>query len=300
MDGTYRSMHTFGYGRNGGYAYTMNANDWQQMWYALERHSLLAPEAPLGVGVVLGTSRFNDPQHAEFSGGGMGGSSLDANVSDVANVVRRMQDGGISVPFSTNAATLANWKGSAPLLLLNLSEFSDTEIGAVRAAITRGARVAAFSGAGTLPKSAAVLFGVTADGVPTSGQSAGKWRGKPVVLTNSTILMLGSYSTLESEDLNVLGPILKQGLDLPITFAAGTSGYGFKMEGRSYIEVEDWLETGRTVSIRLKADPKAQSARACELNENHSVPVTREGNDWVMTFPIKPADANVICVEEQL
>lgn len=297
-DGNYRSMHTFGYNRNGGYAYTMNANDWQQMWNTQERHSLLAPESPLGAGVVLGTSKLGDPRYAEFTGGGMGGSSLDEAVGQIADAIRYLHDAGVSIPFSTNASSLAKWSGTTPLLLLNLCDFSDTELTSVKSALARGAHVAAFAGPDPLSPAAAALFGVTSDGAAVDGHKAGEYAGRPIIAGKGTLLIEGEYEGLDEESGRALAPLLHGALDLPITYDDGTAGYGFTMGSQSYIEVEDWMEQGREVKIRLRANPLAKYARACEINEHRPVAVARDGDEWLFTLPIRPGDADVICVEE--
>lgn len=297
-DGVYRSMHAYGYNRNGGEAFTMTQNDWQQWWQAQERHSLIAPEAPLGLGVVLSTALLNDPAHTEFSGGGMGGSPIESRVMDIAGVVNCLQDAGLSVPFSANMATIAQWKGDAPLLLLNVGQFSAPEIAALKAIAARGVRLAAFAGEGPLPPEVASLFGVAADGQPISARPVAAYRGKQALATEFTLLIPGGYEDLSDDDARVLAPLLAKILALPVTYPEGTEGYAFKCQGDSMIEIEDWMDHGRTVPIRLRASSGAQTAQACELDDHQTLPVHRDGPDWIIDLPLRPGDGDLVCVRE--
>ena len=274
-DGVYHSMHTFGYNRNAGEAYTMTDNDWQQWWQVEERHSLLSPDAPLGVGLVLNTDFLSDPRQTFFSGGGMGGSAAEANIMAVANVLRRLHEAGVSVPFSTNTTALAHWTGAAPLLILNLSQATPPELAVLRRLAARGVRMAAFVGDRSLPAGAASLF------------------ARP-----NTLLIPGSITAFSASAAQALAPRLHRALRLPITYPAGTAGYGFTMQGKSFVEIEDWMEQGRVVSLRLRARRTARTARACEINDHQTLPVHRDGADWVISLPLRPGDGDVVCVEE--
>ena len=171
-------MHTYGYNTNAGLAYTMTENDWQEWWRVQERHSLIAPDGPIGAGVVISTARFANPEQASFSGnGGSGSSEADAQVRAVARVVRRLQEAGVSVPFTANAAVLDRWSGAAPLILLDIDLFSDTELAAVRKLKARGVKLAAFPSqvGGTLAGATGELFGVLPEGSPARAPGWASW-----------------------------------------------------------------------------------------------------------------------------
>ena len=104
-----------------------------------DRHSLIAPDGPLGAGIIISTARFSDASGAAFSGsGGNGKGPADAQVRDVSSVVRALHDAAISVAFSGNAAMLDKWQGSAPLILLDLCRFSDAEVAKLADLVARG------------------------------------------------------------------------------------------------------------------------------------------------------------------
>lgn len=293
MDGVYRSMHAYGFSSNAGEAFTMTDNDWQQWWRLQQRHSLIAPDGPLGLGVVLATSPLGQLQTACFSGGGMGGSKMDTEVLKVAGAIRSLHDAGVSIPFTTNAAALAKWKGQAPLLILNLCDCSPPEIAALRALRARGARLAAFTGDNPLSTQAAALF-ASAD-----SRVVGERLNRPITATSTTLLIPGGYAGLSDADARLLTPLLQTICDLPIVFPDGAAGYGFTMRGDSFIEIEDWLEQGRTVSIRLRASASARTARACELNDHRPLPIRRDGPDWIIDLPLRPGGADLVCIREE-
>jgi len=96
----------------------------------------------------------------------------------------------------------------------------------------------------------------------------------------------------------MLQPVLDRNLQLPIQFPAGTAGYGFTMRGQKYIEVEDWMEQGRTISLRLRTSPSATSAAACEVNDHQTLSVHRDGAYWSIDLPLRPGDGDLVCVQE--
>jgi hypothetical protein len=296
--GSYRSMHSYGYNLNAGFSYTMTANDWLEFWRVEERHSLLSPEAPLGVGLVMSTARRSDPAHVAFSGGGEVTETL-SELPLFENAYRRFQDQGISIPFSANAGILAKWKGSTPLILLNLCDFSDEEITAVHDLLVRGVHLVAFQGDRTLTAAAATAFGVHADGSPDSARSLSRDETHAITAHDNAVLISGSAAGLSPQQVKALLAIIEPILDSPLHFPAGTSGYGFIMGSQQFLVVEDWREEGRVVDVRLHARPGAMSASACDLNDHLPLTVTRTGADWTIQVPLRPADAALICVEER-
>src|ERR1019366_5830920 len=101
-------------------------------------------------------------------------------------------------------------------------------------------------------------------------------------LFRSTLLIPGpaaAFTTLAAIDL---APRLDSALQLPISFPAGTSGYGFTSQGLRYIVLEDWREEGRTVQLRLIATPGSRTAQAVDVNDNRTLAVSRDGDWWVI------------------
>jgi hypothetical protein len=282
----------------------MTANDWQEWWRLQEQHSLLAPDGPLGAGVVISTARFAEPEHAAFSGsGGTGHSDADRQVRTVAGVVRRLHEAGVSVPFAANAAVLDAWPGTAPLVVLDLCQLSASEVATLRKLHARGVRLAAFQGPGPLSLAAAELFGVRPDGQAAAGQrvalvATATPTPTQVIATATTLLIDASADALTPAAAQDLVPPLRSVLQLPLDFPPGTAGYGFESQGQKYVVVEDWLEQGRTVSLRLRADPRAGSVHAVDVNDHRPLAVRRDGADWVIELPLRPGDAALVCVEE--
>ena len=82
-NGTYSSSFAYGFGNNGGEAWNMALNDYQQAWNAAERFSLLYPDAPLGAGLVVNSSPVDSPSSTLFNGGGMDRSARPRRLWDV-------------------------------------------------------------------------------------------------------------------------------------------------------------------------------------------------------------------------
>ena len=271
--GRYCSLYTYGYNENGGIAYTMNADDWQQLWRVQVLQSLLRPTDPIGAGLIVANSEMATPRHCSFTGTETGWNNADRLVATVAHTVRRLQEAGLSVPFAANASTLAHWKGTAPLILLNPGQFSAAEIQSVEALALRGVRIAAF--VGNLP-------------------------GKPpaFLTTCSATVLRADPSSLTARQAEALAPVLRDSLDLRLRFPTGVLGYGFRCGRRECLVIENWLNFGRTVVVRLRAEPHARSAAACELTNGRSLSIQRNHNDWNIRIPLRPGGAAVVCLQE--
>ncbi|MEI7732774.1 MAG: hypothetical protein WCO56_24595, partial [Verrucomicrobiota bacterium] len=300
-DGAYHSMHTYAYNANAGFAFTMTQNDWQEYWRVQERHSLIAPEAPIGAGVVISTARFADPERAAFSGsGGWGASEADEQVRSAARTVRRLHEVGVSVPFSANVGTLDQWTNATPLVLVGVDLFSNEEIAALRKLKQRGVPLAAFTSknCGALPKALGDLFGVNPDGSPAAGTRIGELAGKPLVAAPLTLFAATPCDELNTTQTAFLAEAMRQHLQLPLVFPPGTAGYGFTSQGMNYIVVEDWREQGRNVTVRLRASAGTVHADAVDVNDHRSLMVRRDGTDWVIDLPLRPGDGTLIAVQE--
>ena len=300
-DGSYRAMNTYGYNFNGGAAFTLNENDYNQWQRVEERQSLLTPEAPIGAGLIFSTAYLEAPESLQISGGGPGGSSADKETMRVASFVRRLHENGISLPFSGNAGMLARWEGTAPLVLVNAERFGSAELAALRRFTARGGRVVAFGQVGErtgLSPEVALFFGVNAEGKAQAGQKAGTFAGRDVTVRGATLFVpLGPLPLTESEGRE-LAPLLKAHLDLPLRFEPGSAGYGFRSGGRSFVVVEDWREEGRRATVYLKAAAGVRGLRAASVNEHEPLKVSRKGGEWAIEVPLRPGDAELICVEE--
>lgn len=302
-DGNYRSMFTYGYGMNGGSSYTMSLNDWQENWLMQERQSLIYPDGPIGAGLIIGSSAMDHPETALFSGGGMGDSPASHVVDSIASIFGELQHAGLSIPFVASASFVAQWKGHAPLIVADLSVFSDDEIAVLKKLIDAGTRVAAFQGAAPLSAAAASLFGVHLDGTSDGGEVVGQINKPPtteklpIIAHASTLFIPADANAMDADGMRILGPLLVSRLDLPVRFPEGTAGYGFTDGNLSFIVVEDWLDEGRSVAVRVHAGA-GKSARAVNVNDHESLVVHRDKSDWVIDLPLKPGDGALIALSE--
>ena len=273
-DGRYGSVYSVGYSENVGIAYTLSEDDWQQWWQLQQRHTLIAPESPIGAGLVVATSfRASGPQ-IQFSGGGETGNE-GAEVKLVAQTFLRLHEAGIAVPFAANITALGKWHGSAPLIVVNLWQFSVPEVSILEGLRARGIRVAVFQSPQPLIPEAAALL-----------QRAG------------VTLLPGQAAALTPDVAKKMAAGLHQSLDLPIVFADGTAGYGFQSGGIGYIVVEDWQEQGRDVQIMVKASRGVSSANACDVNDHRRLKITRQDAWWRIDVPLRPGDGVLIAIEE--
>jgi hypothetical protein len=296
--GEYHLTCAYGFGMNAGTSWCMTLNDYQQAFDMQERLSLITPDAPLGAGLVIGNSSWNDPQHATFSGGGMGGSPADTIIDGVAKAFGTLCDLRIPVAFSTNVAALANWKANTPIIVLNVPELSAEEISILQGLHDRGMRIVGFGG-GAISVDAAHLFGVTPDGGAAEAKAVGSVLGNPVMATGSTLLIEAPYGEISADDLSGVARAMREVLSADLQFPAGTSGYGFVRGKQKFVVVEDWREQGREVAIRLRAGAGASSATAVNVNDHLPVDVKRDGQDWVVSFATRPGDGTLLCVEER-
>ena len=73
--------------------------------------------------MVVSNASWDDPDHATYSGGGMGDSEADDKIAAVAKGIGALSEIGIPVSFTSNVTALDRWSGTAPLILLDMSGF---------------------------------------------------------------------------------------------------------------------------------------------------------------------------------
>ena len=140
----------------------------------------------------------------------MGDSPAQHAIEVVAPIFGELQHAGLSIPFMASASSLSQWKGQTPIIVADLSVFSDQEIGILKKLVDAGTPVAAFQGAGQLSVPARELFGIKADGTSDPGEVVGQIdNGKGSVIAHGKILFISADATrLNSESLRILGPLL--------------------------------------------------------------------------------------------
>ncbi len=273
LDGHYGSIYSYGYNSNAGVSFTMTENDWKQWWLLQERHSLISPEEPVGAGLVISTSRHADPKHIVFSAGEV--TYVGSDVRLLASTFKYLHEAGLSLPFATNIAALEKWKGSAPLIVIDLDTFSDEEVAILDKLQARGIRIVAFAGQQKPSSRAAAIF------------------SRP-----NTMLLPMAAATLNARKASDLAQQFHTALNMPLQFPPGTCGYGFRMKGTNFVVIEDWLEQGRIAPLRLRATSGSTSARACNINDHAAVPARRDGDFWVLDVPLRPGDGTLLAIEE--
>ena len=162
----------------------------------------------------------------------------------------------------------------------------------------RGVKLAAFCGAEKVPPAVAAFFGVNADGLPPEDAKVSSIAGKPIVSEDGKMFVRFSAARLTAADAREIARLLREQLVIPITFPAGTTGYGFESNGRSFIVVEDWLEQGRTVLLRVRAKAGAKGLRAADANDHRALLTKLDGADWTIELPLRPGDAALVAFEE--
>ena len=296
MDGTFTSMHSFGFNSNLGDPMTLTSIDYDQWKRVRDLFVLLRPDSPLGAGLVIGNQYLDNPLNTRFSGSNPEGSAESHAIMKSLGILERA---GLSVPFSANVLALNQWTGKAPLIVLNLEKLQPEEIAVLRKTMERGVRVAAFySGDAPLPAEASALFGVDAHGsLAADGKSIGNVAGHAIVASGNNLFVPLSAETMQQEQVDSIASMLLEKLDIPIHFDAGSTGYGFTSNGREFIELEDWREEARPLHLRVHSNG-GSSAVAVEVNDSVPLPVKKDGDDWVIDVPTRPGDGNLICLQE--
>jgi hypothetical protein len=296
-DGGYGAMSIYGYNTNGGLAYTLNELDYNQWEQTQIKQSLLFPSAPIGAGVIVSNARYEKPENALFD---CDEGNLFPEAHLVQDAVQRLGYAGVSISFSGNASLLDGWKNQAPLILLNLQDFSDAEQNTVFQMAASGRPLVVFQGEGTSPLSAraAALFGVTTDGAIADGLEVAKIQGRSVVEKGNCLYVPAEPGKMSQEEANALAPILRKALAQVITFPSGTTGYGFVSNGRNFVVVEDWREEGRVAELRVRADSQATALLAVDTNDNRPLQTVKDGENWVIQLPLRPGDASLVAFKE--
>jgi hypothetical protein len=293
-DGSYSSMHAFGYKFNVGSGLTVVSEEFDARERVKELHSLLTPEEPLGAGIVLSTAWYEKPENFRFE---CGDPMSFPECRHLAYAVWYLHDAGISIPFSANARCLENWQGNAPLLIANLHQFSEQELAMLGKLAARGVRLVAFSHDEQLSAAAAALFGVHDDATPADGTTAGQIAGRPIVAKGNCLLIPLATSKLTAMDTRSLAPLLRRHLKQTIIFPAGTAGYAFRSNGRTFVVVEDYREEPRTATLRLTGQARGKTVRAVDVNEHRPLKTEPAGEDWLVGIPLRSGDGVLVSIE---
>jgi len=293
-DGAYTSIHTYGYNNNAGEGFTLTSDDLDARQRVQDLHTLLTPDGPLGAGVVLSTAARLRPDRLRFD---CGDPLALPEGRDLAHCLSRLHDAGLSLPFSANAAGLEQWRGTAPLIVTNLGDFSPAEIETLRRLAARGVRMAAFHAGGPLPAAAAALFGVKESGERAAGHAVAEIGGRPLAAQGGCLLIPIPAGRLTEGDARLLTPLLQQHLEIPLAFPPGIAGYGFTSHGRSFIVVEDWREEGRLVDIEFVPHPRVDKLKAVNLNGHWAASCEKTDRGWKIRCPVRPGDGVLLALE---
>jgi hypothetical protein len=296
MDGSFTSMHSYGFNSNAGDPMTLSSVDYDQWKQVRDLFSLIQPEAPLGAGLVIANSYLDDPKNTHFEGSAPEGSEESHAIMRSLGLLERA---GVSVSFSANVLCLDKWRGTAPLIVLNLPRFTTEELEILHRAMARGVRVAAlWQGDLPLPAEAAELFGVDRQGAPTSdGRKVGVVDGRPIVAKGAGLFIPLAAESMNQTELDSIGGLVVDALQIPIKFESGSTGYGFVSNGRQFIVLQDWREEARILHVRLRAG-EGSSAAAVNVNDSVRLNVHRDGDDWLIDVPTRVGDGNLVCVHE--
>lgn len=287
----YRSIHSYGFGVNSAVGLTMDALDWQQFRNAIERHSLLSPDAPVGCALVLSTALYDRDGRFAWSSGMDHEPHLDDDPlrasAFFSKAFRLLHEAGIPISCVANAADLTHIPTGTPTIFLNPTDCDAGEAKAVLAELAAGRPLLLLGSEGieggtTLPPGIAAAFPEVA-GQSIVHAGCGWLRRGPV---------LGATVAELRQVRQALAGVL------PIDLPEGTAGYGFAMRGDRFIVIEDWREIGRNVELRVRASAAATSATATGLNEHRPLTIRRDGTWWVITVPLRPADAELVCLRE--
>lgn len=285
-DGSYGSMHTYGYGMNGYNSYVQTANDWQQNWNAAERQSLIGPDGAVGFALIVGTDFLSNPDKTIFSGGGMGDSrEADELVRKLAGVIGKLHNAGLSIPCAANTANLAKSGERLPLILPMPSTLNDGELASVAGRVKDGEMLIVFTERRPLPPLLAPLF---PDGAGDGRVSAGRH---------------GIAVGIRPEELTeeLAGEIVRAAYRDPrcrLRYPAGSAGYGFTSAGKTFLTVEDLAESARRVELRVRKSPGARSAAATGLNDHLPFAVRQENDEWIIEVPLRNGDGELVMLEE--
>lgn len=272
--GRYGALATYAYADNVGTSFAPTEEEYQQWWNLQQRGNLLQPEAPLGAGLVISTWKDADPRSIRWN---CGDPTALAEPRTLMDVFRVLSEGGLSVPFATNASTLASWNPTpgASLIVLNLHDFSDSELAGLAHLQGRGVKIAALAQRASLSSAAAALF------------------------TRPGTLLVENYAAGLTHPRAVeLATQLINALEVPLIFSSGLTGYGFRCQDLICVVVEDWLEQARVGSIRLKKLTGARHAAAANLNDHSTLTVNDRGAFWEVALPIRSGDGVLLAIRE--
>jgi len=294
-DGSYRSMHTYGFNQNGYESWTMTGHDWQQWWNLKERHALIDPQAPLGAALVVSTSRYESKDAFRFSGGGMGGNELADVLDHASNVQAVIQRAGVSIPYSANARNLGSPVQDRALVLVGLAGWTEQDLRLFDQWMAEKRPIIAAQGEAGEAACAALIARL--EKAAGDQETIGEILGKPVRRFGSVLLFPVTESALAGAALAGWEEKLRTHLKQQVVFPPGTAGYAFRRGGQALIVVEDWLERPRTVEIRLEKSVLPGKVRAVSLNRAVSLGIREEGDFYIARLPLRNGDGDVVVWE---
>jgi hypothetical protein len=86
-------------------------------------------------------------------------------------------------------------------------------------------------------------------------------------------------------------------LDLNIQLPDGVTGYAHYRGEQLFVILEDRLEQGRLLKLRLKSKPGSPKPRACRMVDHRTANVRVEEGWWVIETPTWPGDGTLLCIE---
>ena len=296
FEGNYSPMNEIGFGLNGGHAFNMGTHEWQQWWQLGEQIAFLWPDRPLGPGFVFSNHKFSRDQRPLV---GVGEFTLREypSLNSAIYAWRAFYENGVPTTFGANAKTLANYRFDRPLILIGVSEFSDKETESLMALKQRGIGLVATMGGEELSPDLAALFGVDQQGKRTTGTIVGQVLGRDIVRHGKTLFYPLHFDEYSNQRIQRAREDLWDVLDLNIQLPDGVTGYAHYRGEQLFVILEDRLEQGRLLKLRLKSKPGSPKPRACRMVDHRTATVRVEEGWWVIETPTRPGDGTLLCIE---
>ena len=261
LDGTFRPYHEMGFGSQGNHGVRYTAFDHQIRCRVHELVTQLRPEEVEGYGIVVswrGQERRMGKKLGRMGFGLYPADGEDDVIDLCQSTYAPLVKAGLPITFVTSTDALKNWKGKAPLLLVDAPNWEDWELEAAQAAMKRGCQVVAL---GTPHKT---LANPKAENLL---QGALFWREHPSKLTAPAAAAL----------VRDIKPSLR--------VSPGVVAVPFRSQGHLFVALCNQSDDATVAHVEMDPMPK----RAVVLDEGRAI----EGK---LDVPLPPAGARVVMV----
>ena len=287
LSGAFRPYHVSGFSSQGNHGPRYTAPDHAARCRVHDLVTHLRPEDPAGVGLVVswrGQERRMGPRLGR-AGFGLWPADGEDGVEEMCGAVfSALVKQGLPIAFVTSTHALKNWRGTNPLVLVDVPNWEDWEWDAALAARSRGTALIAVGA----PHPTLANPRIQRD-LAEAASSASPLLWSPV-----------RAAAFNAPAARELVPRIAKALGHPLDLPPGIVATPFVAQGRLFLAVCRQGDDSGPVTIALRPETLAPSlasspSRAVSLDDGCALPAKRLPDDRLaFRLPLDAADGKVV------